>query len=98
MIHVLTHRTTLQILTLLTVMTVIGTVLFVFLEDWTPVQALYFTVATMTTVGYGDLVPTTDASRFVATVYMVTIVPIMLVAMGVVADAVYSHRVQKKKR
>ncbi|MEM0976874.1 MAG: potassium channel family protein [Pseudomonadota bacterium] len=47
-----------------------GTVLFRMLEDFTWIQAFYFTVTTMTTVGYGDLVPTRDATRLVVAVYI----------------------------
>lgn len=36
-----------------------------------PWDALYFTLVTMTTVGYGDYVPTTPESRIVASVVMV---------------------------
>jgi potassium channel subfamily K len=32
------------------------------LEGWSPVEALYFSVVTLATVGFGDLHPTTTAS------------------------------------
>lgn len=41
----------------------IGTIVYHRLEDWTWIQSLYFTVVTLATVGYGDLHPTSDASR-----------------------------------
>ena len=41
----------------------IGTVVYHYLEGWTWISSLYFTVVTMATVGYGDLHPTTDLSR-----------------------------------
>jgi hypothetical protein len=34
--------------------------------DWSGIDAAYFTMATLATVGYGDLAPTSDASRVVA--------------------------------
>ncbi len=96
MLNILSHKKVIPIFIFLIFMVLIGMVLFMVLEDWTPIEALYFTVATMTTVGYGDLAPTTDVSRFIATIYMVTIVPLMLVSMGVVADTVYTYRTQRK--
>ncbi len=33
------------------------------IEHWSIIDALYFSVMTMSTVGYGDLFPTTDASK-----------------------------------
>lgn len=41
----------------------VGTVAYHYLEHWTWVSSFYFTVSTLTTIGYGDLVPTTDTSR-----------------------------------
>jgi voltage-gated potassium channel len=43
--------------------TVIGTVGYILLEKLPVVDALYLTVVTLTTVGYGDLVPRTGAGR-----------------------------------
>ena len=43
-----------------------GTLFYWRFEDWTVVEALYFSVVTLTTVGFGDFTPTTlgtQASR-----------------------------------
>ena len=40
------------------------------LEKWDFVDALYFSTATMTTVGYGDIVPTTSEGRLFTVVYI----------------------------
>lgn len=40
-----------------------GTFFYWRAEDWTPFEALYFSVITLTTVGYGDLAPSTGISR-----------------------------------
>ncbi|MEM9336387.1 MAG: potassium channel family protein [Patescibacteria group bacterium] len=46
-----------------------GTMLFKLIEPFTWIQAFYFSVATMTTVGYGDLVPSSDTTRLVTAMY-----------------------------
>lgn len=38
----------------------------VFLEDLTPVDAVYFSVVTVATVGYGDITPKTEAGKYLA--------------------------------
>src|SRR5205809_141014 len=43
--------------------TAIGTIGYVLIEGLSVVDALYLTVATLTTVGYGDVVPHTTAGR-----------------------------------
>jgi hypothetical protein len=48
-----------------------GTVLFHYLEpSFTWIQAFYFAVTTITTVGYGDLVPTNDLTRLAVSIYI----------------------------
>lgn len=40
-----------------------GTVFYARVEGWTLFQSLYFSVITLTTVGYGDVAPVTVAGR-----------------------------------
>lgn len=49
----------------------IGSVLFyTSVEGWNVVDALYFTVMTMATIGYGDVVPTKPASKIFTIIYV----------------------------
>lgn len=57
------HASVIVAVSALTSLLIIGTVAYHGLEKWTWIQALYFTVVTLATVGYGDLHPTSDASR-----------------------------------
>lgn len=47
-----------------------GTVSYMWLEGWTAVNALYFSVVALATVGFGDIVPTTDAGKLFTVGYI----------------------------
>ncbi len=47
-------------------------------------QACYWTVVTMTTVGYGDIVPKTDLGRFIASIVMIMGYALIAVPTGIV--------------
>lgn len=47
-----------------------GTVFYHFIEKLTWVNAYYFSVVTLSTVGYGDIVPHTNAGKIFTTFYI----------------------------
>ncbi|MGI9666078.1 MAG: potassium channel family protein [Acidimicrobiia bacterium] len=54
-----------------------ATVVFKLLEGWSWVDSLYFSVVAVTTVGFGDLAPTSDGSKIFAVLYLVSGVTII---------------------
>ncbi|HEU4914551.1 MAG TPA: potassium channel family protein [Candidatus Saccharimonadales bacterium] len=62
-----------------------GVAFYMIVEGWDFIQALYFCVATLTTVGYGDLHPTNDISRLFTTAYVLVGVGFILGFVNVVA-------------
>jgi voltage-gated potassium channel len=70
----------------------IGTVLFHRLESWTWIQSFYFSVVTISTVGYGDLVPTNDGSRLFTAIYILVGVSIGIAALGLIGAEVIKNR------
>lgn len=52
------------------VLLVVGTVSYRLLEDWSWVDSLYFSVVAASTVGFGDLTPTSDAAKLFTIVYI----------------------------
>ena len=49
-----------------------GTVFYATVEGWRWLDALYFCVTTLATVGLGDLTPVTDAGKAFTIVYVLT--------------------------
>ncbi len=64
-----------------------GTVMYHFLEGWRWLDALYFSVITLTTIGYGDFSPQTDGGKLFTTIYI-------LIGLGMILsfiNTVYTH-------
>jgi hypothetical protein len=70
----------------------VGTVVFHTIENWTWIQALYFSVVTLATIGYGDLHPTTDLSRLITVIYILFAVAAAVSAISIIG----THRVEKR--
>ncbi len=66
-----------------------GTIIFHYAEGWNWLDSLYFSVITLTTVGYGDLSPQTDFGKIFSIVYILTGIGIIF---GFI-NAFYQHRV-----
>jgi hypothetical protein len=49
---------------------VVGTAFFMAVEGWGVVDAVYFSTMSLATVGYGDVVPETDAGKLFTVVYV----------------------------
>src|SRR6056297_2428235 len=73
-----------KILTLIAMVLMIiagGTVFFRFVEGWSWLDSYFFTVVTLSTVGYGELVPATPLGKISTTVFI-------LVGLGIFAVAI----------
>lgn len=58
----------LTIVSTLALMVLSGTIFFHFVEDWSWLDSYFFTVVTLSTVGYGSLVPATALGKVGTTV------------------------------
>lgn len=63
-----------------------GTVFYCLEEGWGVVNAFYFSVITLTTIGYGDLAPTTSVSKIFTVCYVVSGVALFGVVVREIAN------------
>jgi voltage-gated potassium channel len=63
-----------------------GTIFYWRTEDWTIIQALYFSVVTLTTVGYGDLHPTSAGTQIFTIIYILTGLGVFVALLASVAE------------
>jgi hypothetical protein len=77
------HRTR-PVLIYATIVIALGTIFYHWLEGWDWVDSLYFVVITLTTIGYGDLTPTTTLTKFITVFYGINGVMLLLMLFDVV--------------
>jgi len=66
-----------------------------FEEGWSYVDSFYFTVATITTVGYGDITPSHDASKIITAIYSLISIPTSVFIMGALVKSYFETRLNK---
>jgi voltage-gated potassium channel len=56
----------------------VGTAFYALVEGWSIVDAVYFCAMSLATVGYGDVVPETDAGKVFTVVYVLAGIGILV--------------------
>lgn len=75
-----------------------GSMLFHSLESWTWIESFYFTVATVATVGYGDIAPTSDTTRLVAALFIIFGVAIGAGIIRYMINAIVRSQAERRSR
>jgi voltage-gated potassium channel len=77
------------------VLVVTGTLFYWRFEDWSLVEAFYFSIVTLTTVGFGDLSPTTDGTQLFTVVYILTGLGVLVALLASVAEHYVSQKSER---
>ena len=85
-----------MILVLVVAVVGLGTVVYRYLEDWSWVDSLYFSVITLTSVGYGDLAPSTSGSKLFTVFYIFMGISLLGAALNEILKRRGRHRAAKK--
>ena len=69
-----------------------GTLFYWRFEDWSLIESLYFCIVTLTTVGYGDLSPTTTGTQIFTIIYILTGFGVLVALLTSVAQQYLQHK------
>lgn len=83
----------LSVITILIVLFSFGTWFYGRIEGWSTVDSFYFTVMTITTVGFGDFVPSHDFSKIMTAVFSIISIPLVIFCFGVLAKGYFEKRI-----
>ena len=75
-----------------------GTLFYRSVEGWSVLDSAYFSVATLTTVGYGDLAPSTPGSKVFTIVYILVGVGVLVAFVGRLAANILDARGRDRER
>lgn len=84
-------------LTLAILILMSGTIFYRTVEGWSWIDALYFSVMTAATIGFGDLVPTMPVSRLFTVFYAITSIGVFVALATQMATALIHPHPAKLK-
>lgn len=83
-----------QLLGTTAIILALGTISYHYLEGWSWIDALYFSIITLTTIGYGDFSPQSTAGKLFTIAYIVVGIGMIL---GFINAVFYHYKSQSGK-
>ena len=72
-----------------------ATLFYIKIEGWSFIDALYFSVMTMSTIGYGDLVPTTTLSKLFTIIYAILSIGVFVAVVTKIVHIIIERKKSK---
>jgi len=90
--HTEYHKKLFYVILVLLLTLFLGASFYHYAENWRYLDALYFTTATMTTIGYGDITPRTDGGKIFTIFFAFVGVGLALYCLSVLATHFVEER------
>ena len=76
---------------------IIGTLVYHFVEGWSYIDSIYFSVVTLTTIGFGDFAPKTDVGKIFTILYIIAGIGMILSFINTIQHH-YTYMRHKERR
>lgn len=84
------------LLSLVIIILLIGTGTYSFIEGWSFLDSLYYSVITLTTVGYGDFSPVTSLGKIITIFYVFIGIAILFGFINIITDQALKNKIREK--
>ena len=85
-----------ELILILGILVLIGGIFYSFVEGWRFLDALYFSIVTITTLGYGDFVPLTDIGKVFTIIYSLSGIAIAFYFLAIIGKYI-AMELEKKE-
>ena len=75
-----------------------GTVFFRYVESWSWIDSYFFTVVTLSTVGYGNIVPVTEIGKIATTILIFSGLGVFALTIQSFASFAVNRRIERAKK
>jgi voltage-gated potassium channel len=76
----------------------VGSIVFTLVEGWSLLDAFYFCIVTLSTIGYGDLAPKTAAGKLFTIGYIIVGIGLLAMFAKRIAERLVDRRLRRREQ